>query len=1147
MDEFLDGLVTKLRLSGMVADSIMMGIVNSAMEQAFQKACSKEGDIERLNEKSRFCELAVMQLELCLKFVQEETDSYVVVESGIEREKLVLELKETRDRIQRRLEETEFMVVEKDRELCERVESEIRLKHLLELRERELGCLCEELERRKSYWVGGGDDDRDGDFLELKNSLDEQFFSIKQTLEDERINLTNGGNGEGNLSTGNTDTEFYDENYEIETSNCSKFGIKKMDSDIDALKGTLDLAFGVMGNAISLSEQGPEQQWRSTIEKDTLGVVLRGFLMDVQEDHQEIMREERKWKSPVLLGEDWSELMNGVKSLRNELDILISHDKDRVKAMKHSPETNNVSSAVNKPEFPCLEIGELRHREEPSKEDQSEHWSLVAKMVQNHESIIRQKSEELNWLKGEIIREKGCSSVKNEKGHDTLKERVQEVILRLDSIISSNENYFGTYDDYRCVQGNDSINDELRQLKQETEESNLKSVIVEDIYFLLFKSFVKELCLELYNSDAETILREDMCKVFLREMIKEFNEKVRSVSNETHINEEVNHVDFSEAVGKHIINQDNNINDSPYSHELVQSLEAIVGADVCTVFLQETIKEWNNIVLNEAEKGKDRAPIFTPREYEDPTNQRNLLNGSPYMDDPFQNIEVLLRDDVGTVFLRETIKEWIKAVEIFRFESAFEKNIYQIVLSEVVKNIDSMAKSALGECQKIKIHYKFQEESSSTAMVLQSVESQVREDVYTHFYKEMVKECMKQIENNNIKNLIQKDVYQILICESVKDINSYLAKFEEVKNQKLDSLSKCLEVEEDLMLRASCELTDRIVHTDLLDFEHENLYEGNTYCDGEVLDSVSNKLEKALQQILVSKTLLEGLGYCFGIEIKDLEEVYDQTAPVIETIHNIQQSLSLRNMNEEVGHGFGIEVVDLEDVHDQRARVVDAIQNSENSFSFRSTDERVQIDEMGYVAPIIETVQNIEYSLSLRNMNEEVGCSCGIEIRDFEEVDDQTAPVIDITQNNKHSLSLRKMNEDAHIDRLGSVVTSIMEVSRSIGDFECIMHENVELHISRLEEIEHHSNLYRDNVTLIRKSELLYRKAFMRRCYDLQKAENEVDLLADEVDALLGLLEKLYLALDHYSPVLQHYSGIIETLALIRKELNGSAAATPHL
>ncbi|KAF8413114.1 hypothetical protein HHK36_001090 [Tetracentron sinense] len=47
----------------------------------------------------------------------------------------------------------------------------------------------------------------------------------------------------------------------------------------------------------------------------------------------------------------------------------------------------------------------------------------------------------------------------------------------------------------------------------------------------------------------------------------------------------------------------------------------------------------------------------------------------------------------------------------------------------------------------------------------------------------------------------------------------------------------------------------------------------------------------------------------------------------------------------------------------------------------------------------------------------------------------------------------------------------------------------------------------------------------MRRCYDLQKAEAEVDLLGDQVEALLGLLEKIYITLNHYSPVLQHYFG----------------------
>jgi hypothetical protein len=73
MDEFFGGMDGRCRVS--ITDSTMMLIVHQAMDKAHEKVKSKEGIVERLNEMSKFYELAVMQLEGCLKFVQEETDS----------------------------------------------------------------------------------------------------------------------------------------------------------------------------------------------------------------------------------------------------------------------------------------------------------------------------------------------------------------------------------------------------------------------------------------------------------------------------------------------------------------------------------------------------------------------------------------------------------------------------------------------------------------------------------------------------------------------------------------------------------------------------------------------------------------------------------------------------------------------------------------------------------------------------------------------------------------------------------------------------------------------------------------------------------------------------------------------------------------
>lgn len=73
MDEFYGGVDCILR--GSMKDSIMMCILHNAMNKAHEKLKSKEGIIECYIEISKFYELAVMPLEVCLKFVQEETET----------------------------------------------------------------------------------------------------------------------------------------------------------------------------------------------------------------------------------------------------------------------------------------------------------------------------------------------------------------------------------------------------------------------------------------------------------------------------------------------------------------------------------------------------------------------------------------------------------------------------------------------------------------------------------------------------------------------------------------------------------------------------------------------------------------------------------------------------------------------------------------------------------------------------------------------------------------------------------------------------------------------------------------------------------------------------------------------------------------
>ncbi|CAN6276324.1 unnamed protein product [Urochloa humidicola] len=104
-------------------------------------------------------------------------------------------------------------------------------------------------------------------------------------------------------------------------------------------------------------------------------------------------------------------------------------------------------------------------------------------------------------------------------------------------------------------------------------------------------------------------------------------------------------------------------------------------------------------------------------------------------------------------------------------------------------------------------------------------------------------------------------------------------------------------------------------------------------------------------------------------------------------------------------------------------------------------------------------------------------------------------------------------------------------------DFEAVTSEKLGTAVLRFRGLDKQLANLAEQVRSLKKSELIYRTAFTRRCWDLQTAEAEVDLLGDEVELLLGIVRKTYKALDHYSPVLHHYLGIRETLSMLGKEL----------
>ncbi|KAH9703702.1 WPP domain associated protein [Citrus sinensis] len=541
MDGLFGLLEGTLRIS--LTDATMTWIVHYAMDRAHGKVKSKDGVIQRFNEISKFYELAVIQLEGCMKFVQEDADNNMFESCH---EKVLADSEEIKDRLQCRLQDSEMALREKDKELTERFENELKLRQALDAKEKELVALQNakvELERTKSDGVaelsmsspGSRDEDRDSEISELMHSVDQQVLQIEHEVIDEE---KNGG--------------------------IDHKKIEQMGSDINILKETLHQAFGKMQNAIFLSELGPqEQQWRWTIEKDAICTLINGFVNDFKENFEMEMRKQEK-QVFMSLSEHLSDLMTEVTCLRNELESFINQNEAQLKAakgnenLKSSTKTNIERNIPPRLRRSLSEGDSCANFSSKVEEVESEEGvgQSVAKIIKSHEFIIRRKSEEVKWLKREMLPEKGCSNLRREKDPVSLKRRIQEVIVRLDNLMNCNARLVETFGEYGGDQwdessaaknllksdvrkemnsdidnldgvwkkmnnasvadaANEELQIEIRMLKEEVESNKFEAQMREEIYYTVCSEAVKGFCSaldrKLEHFRDECSLSEDIC------------------------------------------------------------------------------------------------------------------------------------------------------------------------------------------------------------------------------------------------------------------------------------------------------------------------------------------------------------------------------------------------------------------------------------------------------------------------------------------------------------------------------------------------------------------------------------------------------------------------------------------------------------
>lgn len=533
------------------SDLIVMRILRSAMDKAHEKLQSNDGPIEFLHERSTFYELAAILVEGGLSIVQEET--YILEGSS---DKILSDLTEIRHWLQGRIRDMKRLIVQKDMELSERLANECKLREALELKERELGCLHEtkiEPERIKNNEDEATDE---GDISRLKSSVDQQVFNIKQKLEDEKkILTTERRTRTSRCSSPNLSFDFLDKEIngssddtclrierfsnanpmsESSRPNDQNVLIRRMSSDIDILKETLDLAFGRMHSVEVLPL---EKQWRWTAEKDIESILVKGFITDLR-------------------GMFDAELKNRVGFLKESWSEFVEEMMKNFFTRNDSSTCSTVKRTVSEP-LPDLSYGGNLLEDSPV--DRSHH---MAEVIKNHESIIRKHHQEWSWLTREVVQRERSSSLMKRDNDDTPPERrVHEEKMTIpEPDIETNRSF-------------ESLEVEIEGLKEERDMLCLQITVMEDFYELLFRGLLKDISGESCQNkndggrlspntcsydhvnggnecdtsvgelDAsvsspilvhylESTIREDLHVVFFRETVKQWKEKRRTITSD---------------------------------------------------------------------------------------------------------------------------------------------------------------------------------------------------------------------------------------------------------------------------------------------------------------------------------------------------------------------------------------------------------------------------------------------------------------------------------------------------------------------------------------------------------------------------------------------------------------------------------------
>ncbi|KAJ4781038.1 WPP domain-associated protein [Rhynchospora pubera] len=173
-----------------------------------------------------------------------------------------------------------------------------------------------------------------------------------------------------------------------------------------------------------------ENHWEHELQKEVSGIVFRTYFEGFYEEFETKLQEK--------LGA-WKSVLQEFNSLREELNLisksLLESDmiSSAVKVKDHDSATvsGTEKTSIEK-EMATLEVY-LKHM---SKEDTIDYFKgEITKMRRQHETAMDQKIEELFKLKRELLKVKNLSPLRKDKDFEYVKQRLPEVIEKLDEVM----------------------------------------------------------------------------------------------------------------------------------------------------------------------------------------------------------------------------------------------------------------------------------------------------------------------------------------------------------------------------------------------------------------------------------------------------------------------------------------------------------------------------------------------------------------------------------------------------------------------------------------------------------------------------------------------------------------------------------------